>query len=346
LSHKLSQFSHATVRAAALRGFGTLLEAHGQSAASILKSAGLAPGAERDPDLRLPVAAVVAALELAARATGLDDFGLRLAEQRGFSNLGPISALARDEPDLRSALDVMMAFLPLHNDVLEVRIQDAGDVVILSVMLHDPGNSLQAIDVAVAMLHRILATLLGDGWVPQQVCFERDRPRQFDFAERFFRTRPLYAQDFSGLVVAHADLDRPNLRAEAGLRPYTAALKQQFGSSDGQLVPDVRRIVGMLLPTKRCKAAVVAGQLGLSRRSLDRRLAKEGESFQSIVDGVRCEIATRHLHGSQRRLTDIAGLVGFQSLSAFSAWFQATFGEPPTKIRTEGRRPVLDGEPA
>jgi AraC-like DNA-binding protein len=335
LSQKLFNLSHLTVRAASLRGFAALLAVHGLSAAAMLREVGLPVDAEHDPDSRLPVAAVNALLELAASRSGLDDFGLRLAEQRGFSNLGPLTALARDEPDIRSALQMLIAFLPLHNDALEIRIQEAGDLVLLAVELHDPGFApvVQATDIAVAMLCRILQTLFGTEWTPQMVCFERARPARLQKAQDMFGIRPMYEQTFSGLVLLRADLDRPNSRAELGLKPYMAALKEQFVSAGGQLVPRVQSLVGMLLPTGRCKATVVASQLGLSRRSLDRALAAEGTSFQAILDAVRREIALRQVLQRRRRLTDIAVSTGFQSLSAFSSWFASSFGRCPREAR-------------
>jgi AraC-like DNA-binding protein len=260
---------------------------------------------------------------------------LRLAEQRGFSNLGPVTALVRDEPDIRSALQVLSAFLPLHNDALEIRIQEAGDLVLVAVYLHDPGSApvVQATDVAVAMLHRILQTLFGSEWTPQMACFERARPASLQKAHAMFGLRPEYQQTFSGLVLTRADLDRPNSRAEVGLKPYLAALRQQFAPAGGEMVPRVQNLVGVLLPTGRCKAPVVAGQLGLSRRSLDRALAAEGTSFQTILDAVRREIAFRQVLQSRRRLTDIAVSTGFQSLAAFSGWFASRFGHSPREMR-------------
>lgn len=335
LSQKLSHLSQPTVRAASLRGVSALLAANGLTSAPMLREVGLAADAEQDPDNRLPVAAVNALLELAARRTGLDDFGLRLAERRGFSNLGPLTALARDEPDIRSALQMLTAFLPLHNDALEIRVQEAGDLALLTVEQHDPGlaPSVQATDVAVAMLHRILQTLFGSEWTPQMVCFERARPASLRKAQDIFGTRPQYGQTFSGLVLPRADLDRPNSRAELGLQPYMAVLRQQLAPAGRELAPRVRSLVGMLLPTGRCKAPVVAGHLGLSRRSLDRALAAEGTSFQTILDATRREIALRQVLQGHRRLTDISVSIGFQSLAAFSSWFAASFGRSPQQAR-------------
>jgi AraC-like DNA-binding protein len=100
----------------------------------------------------------------------------------------------------------------------------------------------------------------------------------------------------------------------------------------------------MLLPTGRCKAPVVAGQLGLSRRSLDRALAAEGTSFQTVLDAMRREIALRQVLHSRRRLTDISFSTGFQSLAAFSSWFASSFGCSPQQARkSPGFVPGMSG---
>jgi AraC-like DNA-binding protein len=59
---------------------------------------------------------------------------------------------------------------------------------------------------------------------------------------------------------------------------------------------------------------------------MHRHLAKEGETFSSLLDSVRGELATRYIDNRDRSLTTTAELLGFSALSAFSRWFRAKFG--------------------
>lgn len=324
----------ATVRAAALTGFRALCRSYELDAGPILRTAGLDARTEDDPDRRVPAFAVNCALERAAKLSGAEDFGLRLAELRGFSNLGPVTILARDEPDMRSALDVFRAYLPLHNEALHIDLSLEGDLAILSCAIDTPGAKTQAVDVAVAMLHRILRQLLGSDWAPETICLERLAPVHPAHFHRFFGRRVQFAQDFSGIVFDPADLARPNLLADASLRPYTAGLRQSLQVQQGEpLAARVRSLLRTMLSNRRCTAPLVARQLGLSRRTLDRRLAAEGTSYHALLEAVRRDVACGQVEGSKRSMIEIANLLGFGSAASFSVWFSAAFGMPPAQWR-------------
>jgi transcriptional regulator GlxA family with amidase domain len=66
--------------------------------------------------------------------------------------------------------------------------------------------------------------------------------------------------------------------------------------------------------------------MGVVRRTVQRRLAEQGQSFSSIVNDIRKELATRHVMESNRPLTEVATLPGFSAPSAFSRWYHAEFG--------------------
>ncbi|WP_374530550.1 AraC family transcriptional regulator [Novosphingobium sp.] len=325
-----------TIRAAALTGFGALARSYGLDPKALLRSAGLPGDAEADPDRRLPTRAVNCLFETAAEHAGADDFGLRLAELRGFSNLGPVTLLARDEPDIRSALAIFISYLPLHNEALSIALSEHDGLAILSCELAGEGVKVQAADVAVAMLHRILRQLLGTDWHALGIYLERQRPVRLGAFERAFSGRVHFGQDFSGVAFDSGDLERPNLLAQAALRPYTAQLRATLpGFADLPLAERIRRLLRAMLASGRCTAPLAAERLGMSRRTMERRLAAEGVSFHALLDEVRGEVARGQLSGSSRSNAEIAGLLGFASSAAFTAWFSGRFGLAPQAWRKQ-----------
>ena len=89
-------------RYAALNGYADLSRSLGTDPSELLRRCGLDPAGLALPDRWVPAVAVATLLERSAQASGQDDFGLRLAERRRFSNLGPLSLVIREEPDVRS----------------------------------------------------------------------------------------------------------------------------------------------------------------------------------------------------------------------------------------------------
>ena len=103
----------------------------------------------------------------------------------------------------------------------------------------------------------------------------------------------------------------------------------------------------MLLPVGGASMRQVAHSLGLTVRTLRRRLEAEEETFSSIVNSARAELAERYLASDRLSLTDISYQLGFAAPSAFSRWFRDRFGISPTAWRqaAHGSR-LRTGEPA
>ncbi len=82
------------VRSASLTNYAEVARVAGLDPQALLAGAGLSPTCLNDPDLRIPADAVRSLLEASAQASGLDNFGLRMAETRRLSNLGPVALVA------------------------------------------------------------------------------------------------------------------------------------------------------------------------------------------------------------------------------------------------------------
>ena len=95
----------------------------------------------------------------------------------------------------------------------------------------------------------------------------------------------------------------------------------------------MRRTILLLLPSGRCSAEQVADHLGVVCRTVQRRLAERGQSFSSMVNEIRTELATRHVIESDRPLTEVATLLGFSAPSGFSRWYHVQFGCSPKESR-------------
>lgn len=94
-----------------------------------------------------------------------------------------------------------------------------------------------------------------------------------------------------------------------------------------------RQLVYQLLPTGRCFVEELAQRLDMNSRTLHRYLARDGETFSSIVDAVRVDLARRYVEDQSRSLSEVSDLLGFPALSLFSRWFRAEFACSPMAWR-------------
>lgn len=96
--------------------------------------------------------------------------------------------------------------------------------------------------------------------------------------------------------------------------------------SDDAVLDDVRRTILLLLPSGRCSIEKVSEHLGVVPRTIQRRLTEKGQSFSSLMNDIRKELAVRYVFESSRSLTEVAELLGFTAPSSFSRWYQSQFG--------------------
>ncbi|MFI6599385.1 helix-turn-helix domain-containing protein [Nonomuraea sp. NPDC050536] len=71
--------------------------------------------------------------------------------------------------------------------------------------------------------------------------------------------------------------------------------------------------------------------------AVHRHLARSGETFSSVLNSTRVQLAHQYLGNQNRPLTQIAELLGFSALSTFSRWFSGEFGSSPKAWRTAHR---------
>ncbi|MEU8619149.1 AraC family transcriptional regulator [Streptomyces sp. NPDC048623] len=330
------------MRTTGLANYVDLARSLGADPSALMRGVGLDPAVLAAADRWLPVAAVARLLEDTAAATDCPDFGLRLAELARFSNLGPIGLVAREEPSVRSALELLIQHLHLYNEALraEITLSNGLAGIWVNLALDSPPDSRpQATDMLVGVCHGLIGRLLGADWTPVGVPLERTAPADPGPHHRVLGPDVTFGQPRSGIVLYPSDLEAPNTLADPRLRPYARQFLENIAPSPASAFTDrVREIVEALLPTGRCSLEQVARTFDIDPRTLQRRLTESGEGYSSIVDSVRTGLARRYVGGSHRPLTEIAGLLGFSSLATFSRWFRTRFDTSPSTWRTQAIR--------
>ncbi|HEY2659439.1 MAG TPA: AraC family transcriptional regulator [Caulobacteraceae bacterium] len=326
----------ALSRSAALTGYADLARSAGLDPHRILEAAGVPRLALDDPDLMIPARAVGQILEASAQRSGMEDFGLRLAEKRRLSNLGVVALIAREQPSVRHAIGVMAQYIWIQSDALSLVVEETGEVALLRTVIAPAAGppSRQATELVVGVLCRTLATLLGPGWRPQLVCFCHAPPRGPSAHLRVCGAEVAFDQDFDGVVCARSDLDAAIPTADPAMALQVARYAQKTARSrPRQPEEQIRELVLLLLPTGQATVERVANHLGVDRRTVARQLAARGVSFSDLRDDVRVDRASAYLDAGERSLTAIADLLGFSALSAFSRWHVQRFGESPSARR-------------
>jgi AraC-like DNA-binding protein len=325
----------ALVRSAALTHFPELAAACGLDARALVMAAGLPTRCLSEPDLKVPAQRVGRLLEAAAAQAGEPAFGLRLADSRRLSNLGPLALLVRDEPTLRRALEALMRHIHVHNEAVAVQVDDYGGLLTIRTELTHEGEGAlpQATELVVGVTCRVLQIFRGAGGHPRLVCFTHPAPRSLTVHHRVLGPAVEFGHEFNGIVCNAADLDAPNPGADPVLARYSQKLLAPALTYSARFADRVRQLVVLLLPRGLCRIEVVAQHLGVDRRTVHRKLLGEGTTFSALLEAERRALASRYVEGTNRPLTEVAALLGFTAPSAFSRWYRASFG-----VSAAGRR--------
>ncbi|MCJ0762375.1 AraC family transcriptional regulator [Variovorax terrae] len=336
----MAPISHLT-RSASLTGYAALAQSAGLDPFAMMRKAGLPRRCLEDNEMLISLEAVCRLLDQCAEASRMEAFGLRLASRRHISELGAVSLVMKQEPSALRAVQTLLGYNRVLNDALLVRIEEEDDVVVIRehLMLGKVVPTRQAMELTVGVMFQVLRDLLGPGWQPRLVCFTHRQPRDARFHRSFLGTNLEFNSAFNGIVCAASDMARELTPEQGGLVSFARRfLDTELSQRKPARRETVRHLIAALLGNGRCTVERVAQHLGVSRQTLHRQLALEGEQFTSVLDSVRSEVALKLRNDSDHSLEDVASMLGFSSASAFAHWFRASFGMSFIRSRRDRQR--------
>ena len=309
-------------RGAGLTGYLDLTRSLGLDPYRLAVAQGLPGACLTDPDVKVPAEAIGRLLETTARRAGAEDFGLRLAETRRLSNLGAIGLVAREQSTVGAAIESIVHHSWLQNEAINWRLEDAGDLTVLRLHLAAERRAgRQATELTIGVTVRTLGSLLGEHWRPQAIVFQHSAPKDLASHRRVLGVTPTFGGDFTGIVLEQRDLAVPIATADPEMaRQLQRYVDQLAVRRQADAAATAHELMLALLPTGGCNVEKVAALMGIDRRTLHRRLGRQGSTFTVLLEATRRDIAEAHLAAGDRTLTEIAGLLGYSSLSAFSRW--------------------------
>jgi len=330
------------MRAVTLRGYVEVANSVGLDGARMLRQAGISLESLEDPENRLPAGAVVRLLERSAEDSGCESFGLLLAERRTFASLGPVSLLLERLPTLRAVVRASIVFQRHLNDVATISLEEHDDTCLIKLDLWPEYWGAQTIDMLVGIAYQVILGASGGRWKPACVHTMRKAPADLTVWRRLFAVRVEFESNFSGFSGSNESLLIPLPLADEAMAHNAHHLLRLLPLPSGpEPIGDrVRRTISLLLPSGRATVDQVAAHLGLSARSLQRRLDEEGLQFAELLSGVRQELAAAYLTTSARPVTSVAALLGYSSPSSFTRWFASAFGVAPQVWRANQRGPA------
>lgn len=298
-----------------------------------------------DGDERVPYRVVAALWERLSAGDAGANLGLRFAEQAQARDLGVTGYFASTAETLGAALRRVLRFHRLFKDPSEIAITFAPDAIRI-VEAAPPGEARFPRHLAEAILATYV--VLGGQWTGANLAvvavrFQHPAPDDTRAHQRIFGRRPTFGAPENELVLPGDAAHLPLLTADSALgrylEPVAVARLAALPSVDA-LLADVEKAIVEALPDGCPSIHHVARKLGLSSRSLQRRLEERSTRYQDVVDGVRHDAAVRLLAKPSLSVAEVAFLLGFSDTSGFHRAFRRWTGHPPRRGALESSATV------
>lgn len=119
------------------------------------------------------------------------------------------------------------------------------------------------------------------------------------------------------------------------LSMFEGDLEQKLASIEtiNKMAHSVSEILLKLLPQGKSSIQTVASNMAMSTRTLQRKLAEDGLSYQTILQKIRHQLAEHYLHNTELPLIEISFLLGFQESNSFIRAYSAWTGVSPGRVR-------------
>jgi len=292
-----------------------------------------------EPDRRISASNQIAFLEAAAEVLNDDLLGFSLAEEFDLRDLGLLYYVMASSDTLGDALKRAARYSRITNEAIVLQYQEAREPRLRLVYSGIPRHAdFQQIEFCVVAMVRASRVLSGRRFFPKRVSISHVRSRGIaKFAGSLGKDLEFGSDadeiDFPAgsakwtLVDADARLNKILLKTcEESLSPRK--------SNTGRFRTEVENAISPLLPHGQAKASIVAKKLGMSERTLTRRLAEEGVmTFNEILQQLKASLAIRYLEEDGIPISRIAWLLGFEEASSFSHACRRWTGKSPREFR-------------
>jgi AraC-like DNA-binding protein len=328
------------IRAEGFNAIDTLLAELGLDASTAFSEMGLDVEIlqPHNSDLEIDYQSFLKLLNHCADISGRQDFGALLSRYQDMSVIGVTGQTMLEAPTFRAAMENAVDFFHLHMNGLKVGFQEYQNqsLITLEMIMPFAPAYRQQVELSLGIGIRFIRRLLGQSWAPIHAYFEHSKDSGCDTTSRLFACPISYESEFNGYTIHSCDLDirRENFNSQLHQVLYDY-LCLQTRAMQNNFVVSVREKIIQAIRVNECSIDNVAAQIGLQRRTLQRKLAKSGYIFKDLVEETRMDLAQRYLRISGISITQISDILCYAEPTSFSRSFKRYFGISPRAWRIE-----------
>jgi len=312
------------------------MESCGIDPEPIYIKAGINPKLLSNPQARININCVDELWRLAD--TIIDDpcLGVKMSEFWHPSMMGALGYAWLVSSTLRRGMNRTVRYIHVVTEDLNLELTDTPAGLKLSLDLEKSIFTLpQHHDLVMAIIMHMCRFNYGDELLATEIKLAHAEPDCSQSIADYFRSEVQFDAEQSSITIARADadLELSSANKQLALMHDEILMKYLIEIKKGDIVDQVRSIILENLPDGHVSDKLVAKELNLSERSMQRRLQEHQTTFRGLLDGVREMVAKQYIENPMNRMSDIAFLLGFSEQSAFSRAFKKWTGMSPVQYR-------------
>jgi AraC-like DNA-binding protein len=268
-----------------------------------------------------------------------DLFGFHLACDFDLREIGLLYYVLASSEKLGESLHRVARYSRIANEGISLKFNDEADAAMTSMTFTYVGVERQSdrhqIEFWLTSFVRICRQLVNSRLIPTRIRIGHPRDKGFVELSSFFGCDIIFGADADEVAFVGNVKNLPVVSGDPYLNELLIkycedALSSRRGSR-GTLRFDLENEIVQLLPHGKTQMGEISRRLGMSQRTLARRLSSEGLTFAGVLADLRVDLAKRHLADEDLAISQIAWLLGYQEVSAFTH----AFNEEPAR-RQEG----------
>lgn len=306
----------------------------------LLRKAGLTLQQVDNSTLRVNVKNQITFLNIVAAALDDEILGFHLAQTFDLREIGMLYYVMASSETLGDALQRPARYSRLTNGV-QLEYRTSKDVTIrfeyIDVARHQDRHQIEFFMVS---LVRLVRHLSGHNLLPNRVNLTHHHDYFYSTFKTFFGPEVAFSGGMDEIAFPSTVQFMPLATAASFLQELLIAqceLTRVNRLRPAALRVSVENKIASLLPHGKAQAPAIARTLGMSQRTLARRLASEGLSFTAILDEMKYDLAKHYLGDAVLPITTIAWLLGYQEASAFAHAFKRWTGKTSKQARIKER---------
>jgi AraC-like DNA-binding protein len=307
----------------------------------LLSKAGLTAGQIDDKTARLKVRSQIKFLNLCAVASQDDFLGFHMARDYDLREVGLLYYVMASSEMLGDALYKGERYSRVVNEGISLRVSEARETTLtFSYVDVDRLSDRHQIEFWIASLLRACRQLSGRRLIPSRIRVMHNRAKTPAEFRSFLGCEVEFGSNLDEMVFSPAVKTMPIGSADPHLNEllikYCDEALAHRKPDSPTLRSNVENAVALLLPHGKARASEIARRLGMSPRTLARHLSSEKLTFSEILEEQKSDLAKGYLKDGNLPVSQIAWLLGYREVSAFTHAFKRWTGITPRGARASG----------